>query len=84
MEWRSVVKKDDNSVLIPDRWLHLHYFEALNILFRTENSLRVFVYVVLKNLSQDKWDETMVQVSEEKHLSIINIAASKISKQSDM
>lgn len=84
MEWHSVVKKDDNSLIIPDRWLHLHYFEALNILFRTENSLRVFVYVVLKNLSQDKWDETMVQVSEDKQLSITSIASSKISKQNDM
>ena len=48
MEWKKSEKKDGNTYQIPERWLHLYYYEALNVLFRFENSLRVFVYVVLK------------------------------------
>lgn len=56
MEWKSAEVKDDGAVKIPERWLHLYYYEALNILFRFENALRLFVYVVLKkNLGKD-WD----------------------------
>jgi hypothetical protein len=54
MEWKQASKKDD-ATIIPDGWIHIHYYEALNILFRLENSLRVFVYIVLKNSFFDKW-----------------------------
>ena len=55
MQWQSANKKDDGTLIIPRRWLHLHYYEALNILFRMENSLRVFVYVILKNSLLEEW-----------------------------
>lgn len=57
MDWKKVEKNDDDLIKIPERWLHLYYYEALNILFRFENSLRVFVYVVLKNELKNKWQE---------------------------
>lgn len=57
MDWKKAEKNDDEFVKIPERWLHLYYYEALNILFRFENSLRVFVYVVLKNELKNKWQE---------------------------
>ena len=68
MDWRSATTKDDGTISVPERWLHLHYYEALNILFRMENSLRVFVYGVLKNKFQKNWAQTNLQtVDEEKY-----------------
>jgi hypothetical protein len=60
MEWKKAQIKDDNSVQVPERWLHLYYYEALNVLFRFENSLRVFVYTVLKEELKEKWQETAI------------------------
>lgn len=77
MEWKSAKKKND-GLSIPERWLHLHYYEALNILFRMENALRVFVYVILKNQSQEKWTETALQVTEGAQQTIATASASKI------
>ena len=54
MQWDHASKNDD-ATLIPYNWIHIHYYDALNTLFRLENSLRVFVYVVLKNRLFDKW-----------------------------
>ena len=55
MEWKSLGSKDFTSYQIPDRWLSIHYYEAFNILFRIENALRLFVYVILKTTDLDKW-----------------------------
>ena len=70
MDWKSAQEKEDGQYLIPKRWLEIHYYEALNILFRTENSLRVFVYTILKNKSFDKWADTAIKVSEDNQSSI--------------
>ena len=56
MEWLSAEAGEDRSFKIPERWLHLYYYEALNILFRFENALRLFVYVVLKRQLGKEWD----------------------------
>jgi hypothetical protein len=61
MDWKSVTSKGDDAVSIPKRWLYIHYYEALNILFRMENALRVFVYAILKNEYQEKWADATVQ-----------------------
>lgn len=55
MEWKSATQNDQGLLKVPKRWLHIHYYEALNILFRFENSLRVFVYAILKNEYSCKW-----------------------------
>jgi hypothetical protein len=55
MDWMSVSHQPDGSVIIPPQWLHIHYYEAFNILFRFENALRLFVYVVLKKNLKDQW-----------------------------
>ena len=60
MEWKKAQIKENNLVDIPGRWLHLYYYEALNLLFRFENSLRVFVYTVLKDELKEKWQETAI------------------------
>lgn len=56
MDWKSAEVTESKGVNIPDRWLHLYYYEALNILFRFENALRIFVYVILKRELGKNWD----------------------------
>lgn len=56
MEWLPAETGEDRNFKIPERWLHLYYYEALNILFRFENALRLFVYVVLKRQFGKDWD----------------------------
>jgi Swt1-like HEPN len=56
MEWLPVQAGDERNFKIPERWLHIYYYEALNILFRFENALRLFVYVVLKRQLGKDWD----------------------------
>lgn len=56
MEWKSAEIKEGNLYKIPESWLHLYYYEALNILFRFENALRIFVYVILKQHLGKDWD----------------------------
>ena len=81
MDWKSARVHDNGTVEVPKRWLHLHYYEALNILFRFENSLRVFVYVVLKNEQLDKWSQSSFEIAGEQK-SIKGLAAKRI-KQAD-
>lgn len=54
MKWEHA-SQQEGATTIPDDWIHIHYYEALNTLFRIENSLRIFVYIVLKNRLFDKW-----------------------------
>lgn len=56
MEWLPAETVEGRNFKIPERWLHLYYYEALNILFRFENALRLFVYVVLKRQLGKDWD----------------------------
>lgn len=49
MKWRSVEKDSDNKLAVPASWLFPHYYDALTVLFRVENTLRLFVYVVATN-----------------------------------
>jgi hypothetical protein len=56
MEWHPAEVNEGRNFKIPERWLHLYYYEALNILFRFENALRLFVYVVLKRQLGKDWD----------------------------
>ena len=64
---------------IPDRWLAIHYYEALNILFRTENALRLLVYVVLKNEHREKW-VNLSMLGDEGDSSISSVAKKRRSQ----
>jgi len=55
VKWTAAQFEVDKGVRIPDNWLFLHYYDALSILFRIENALRTFVYVVLKAKHKDDW-----------------------------
>lgn len=80
MEWKSAVKNDQGLIKVPKRWLHIHYYESLNILFRFENSLRVFVYAIMKNEYSSKWVDCNFSMSGGDAAAIKNIVARRISQ----
>jgi hypothetical protein len=80
MQWLPLKTGTDNQVAIPDNWLHPHYYEALTILFRLENALRVFVYVVLKNKYREKWKDLTVTSDESQQGTISSIARKRQSQ----
>jgi len=63
MEWKQA-SQIERGYSIPERWVYLKYYEAFNLLFRIENALRVFVYIVLKNELRDKWADAQVTADE--------------------
>ncbi len=87
MDWRKAEKQADDykstTYTIPNRWLNMHYYEALNILFRVENALRVFVYIVLKNTFFEKWHDIQIEVSEGQTTSISAASKKRISQARD-
>lgn len=82
MEWEQVSKGDD-STIIPNTWIHIHYYEALNTLFRLENSLRIFVYVVLKNCFFDKWCDINITSDDAEPATIETIAKKRRNQAQD-
>ena len=70
----------NGGVKIPPTWLHLHYYEALNALFRVENALRVFVYVVLKNTKRGKWADAQISSDEGAETTIAAIAKRRLTQ----
>lgn len=76
MNWKNEKYIDENKYDIPGNWLHIQYFEALNILFRIENSLRVFVFIILKNEYKEKWCNLSI-TSDDEESSTINAIAKK-------
>lgn len=80
MNWKSATNIENNKYDIPGDWLNIEYFEALNILFRIENSLRVFVYIILKNEFQEKWKDLSITSDDEETSTISSIAKKRISQ----
>jgi len=82
MEWKQASKQDD-AISIPDSWIHIHYYEALNTLFRLENSLRIFVYIVLKNNFFDKWCDINITSDDAEQATIETIAKKRKNQAQD-
>lgn len=76
MEWKESKNINENVYNLPGDWLKIEYFEALNILFRIENSLRIFVYIILKNQFKDKWKD-LSAISDDADSSTIGAIAKK-------
>ena len=79
MNWQNSEKKEDTTE-IPKSWLYLHYYEALTTLFRIENALRLFVFVVLKNVGQEKWIDYSVVSDDAEKGTVNSIAKKRISQ----
>ncbi len=67
MKWKQA-KTVNGGIKIPQRWVYLTYYEAFNLLFRIENALRIFVYIVLKNELRDKWTDAVIANDEQETL----------------
>ncbi len=80
MEWKPTIRNDHGLLKVPKRWLHIHYYEALNILFRFENSLRVFVYAILKNEYSSKWGDCNFSMPGGETAAIKSLAARRINQ----
>ncbi|EQB63114.1 MAG: hypothetical protein RBG1_1C00001G0693 [candidate division Zixibacteria bacterium RBG-1] len=80
MEWEKVVDKGDNVFDIPYSWLSLHYYEALTVLFKIENGLRIFVYTILKNELLEKWAELSITSDDADKGTIKSIAEKRINQ----
>lgn len=74
MNWTNAAPGDNGTVRIPDNWLFLHYYEALSILFRIENTLRVFVYVVLKDNHKAQWSRLSISTDDGGQTTIVAAA----------
>jgi hypothetical protein len=85
MKWDKAKQIDEsrNSFEIPKNWLQIHYYEALNILFRIENALRIFVYSILKNKLFEKWSEIEIISDDGNKTSIQLLAKKRISQTED-
>jgi len=84
MEWKraSLTDENTNTYSISDRWVFLHYYEAFNLLFRIENALRVFVYLVLKNQHAEKWADIQISSEEDGNEGTISSIAKRRMTQS--
>lgn len=80
MDWKEAKNTEKNLYDLPDDWLKIEYFEALNILFRIENSLRVFVYVILKNNFQEKWKDLSITSDDAETSTIGAISKKRLSQ----
>ena len=83
MDWSQPTKGQKGAITIPPDWLFIHYYEALNILFRVENALRVFVYSVLKNEHFEKWITLSISSDEEQQSTISAIAKRRQTQAGD-
>lgn len=78
MDWRGHSKNQDGALTIPDNWIFIHYYEAISLLFRVENALRVFVYVVLKAEVGETWENLEISSDENSKTSIQALARQRI------
>ena len=80
MNWKEAKNTEKNLYDLPGDWLKIEYFEALNILFRIENSLRVFVFIILKNEFQDKWKDLSITSDDAETTTLGAIAKKRLSQ----
>src|SRR5258708_20692662 len=69
---------ENGSLKIPHSWLFLHYYDALSALFRLENALRMFVYIVLKNARKGRWAELTLTSDDGGETTIAAIAKRRL------
>ncbi|MCW3105065.1 MAG: hypothetical protein JWO09_3505 [Bacteroidetes bacterium] len=80
MDWKEAKHIENNRYDLPGDWLKIEYFEALNILFRVENSLRIFVFIILKNEFHDKWKDLSITSDDAESSTIGAIAKRRFSQ----
>jgi len=56
MNWGEGGVLEKGVYHLPEQWIGIEYYEMTNLLYRIENSLRVFLYTVLKITLKQDWD----------------------------
>jgi hypothetical protein len=74
MQWQQSEPAENETLKIPPSWLFAHYYEALNVLFRIENALRTFVFIVLKDKEGLKWKDLSIKTEDGSDTTISAIA----------
>lgn len=80
MEWKSIKTTSDGEIVLPDTIILPHYYDALNTLFRIENALRVFVYVVLKSELKSNWQTINILSDDAAESTIGRIAKQRMNQ----
>jgi hypothetical protein len=74
MNFRDAVYTAEGTLQVPPTWLYPHYYDAITTLFRMENTLRVFAYIVLKNECSGKWSDLSITSDDSQEGTISSIA----------
>jgi hypothetical protein len=69
MDWDS-----KTPIVVPSHWLKAEYHEAYSLTFRIENALRLFAYLQLKSVLQEKWITAAVEGDDGSRASISSLA----------
>ena len=80
MRWQNPEWLPDGAVKIPTNWLFNHYYEALTVLFRIENALRTFVFVVLKDTEKSGWRDLAIKTEDEGDTTITAVAKRRLAQ----
>jgi hypothetical protein len=81
MNWKQPVSVEKDGIKLPSVWLYTHYLEAYNVLFRVENALRVFVYIILKKELREKWTDVQIATDESgDHVTIATVARKRLAQ----
>lgn len=65
---------------LPETWLPMHYFEAMNCLFRIENALRLLVYVSLKREFRENWANIAMSTEDSATANLTAVARKRSNK----
>ena len=80
MEWKEIKHIEHNNYELPGNWVKGEYFDAFNSLFRIENALRIFLYIILKENKNEKWLD-LSMTSDDEQASTIGAIAKRRYKQ---
>lgn len=80
MKWDELSKTEEGLFNIPQTWIYPKHYELLNLLFRIENGLRIFVYAILKNKYGDKWANISLKTEDGADGTIGSLARRRIAQ----
>jgi hypothetical protein len=81
MDWAKASKDQNGKLDVPGTWLFTHYYDALTVLFRVENALRLFVYVVLKERYGPQWADIEISSDEQAKTTIAALARRRVEQR---